>query len=126
MSRIRNLPALAVIAGELLFRGGGAPAGTTPPVKMTKEEDHKRTMDLQHITELRRGKAGRDKTDPNFANYDESKVTPKVKWQMSTRRLVRTATLIGDIAFRQHSSGHTDQPNWLYFINFAATNMALK
>ena len=33
-------------------------------------------MDLLHITELRRGKAGRDKTDPNFANYDESKANP--------------------------------------------------
>ena len=43
---------------------------------MTKEEDHKRTMDLLHITELRRGNAGRDTKDPNFANYDESKANP--------------------------------------------------
>jgi len=43
---------------------------------MTKQEDHQRTMDLLHITQLRRGKAGRDKTDPNFANYDESKANP--------------------------------------------------
>jgi hypothetical protein len=33
-------------------------------------------MDLLHIPELRRGKAGRDKSDPNFANYDESKANP--------------------------------------------------
>ncbi len=46
------------------------------PVKMTKAEDHTRTMGLLHIAELRRGKAGRDKTDPNFANYDESKANP--------------------------------------------------
>jgi hypothetical protein len=25
----------------------------------------------------------------------------------------------GDVAFRQHSSGHTDGPNWPYFIEFA-------
>jgi hypothetical protein len=51
-------------------------ADETSPVKMTKGEDHQRTMDLLHIAELRRGKAGRDKTDPNFANYDESKANP--------------------------------------------------
>jgi hypothetical protein len=85
MSTIRNSRAPAMVAvtsliglaaGELLFRAAAAPAGTTPPVKMTKQEDHKRTMDLLHITELRRGKAGRDKADPNFANYDESKANP--------------------------------------------------
>src|SRR5215475_13470096 len=53
-----------------------AAADGTAPVKMTKGEDHQRTMDLLHITELRHGKAGRDKTDPNFANYDESKANP--------------------------------------------------
>ena len=62
---------IAVPAANLLFQAVEA-AGVAPPVKMTKDEDHKRTMDLLHITELRRGKAGRDKTDPNFANYDRS------------------------------------------------------
>jgi hypothetical protein len=84
MSRMRSIlwPAGLVLAGligvpgvNLLFQAAGA-AGGQPPVKMTKDEDHKRTMDLLHITELRRGKAGRDKTDPNFANYDESKANP--------------------------------------------------
>src|SRR5580704_8922426 len=84
MSRIRSnrwLPTLAVAgiigvaAGNLVFQAARA-AGGLAPVKMTKDEDHKRTMDLLHITELRRGKAGRDKTDPNFANYDESKANP--------------------------------------------------
>src|SRR5580658_7406654 len=73
MSKLRSIQwqvsiALAVLAG---FAAGGQ-----APVKMTKEEDHQRTMDLLHITELRRGKAGTDKTDPNFANYDESKANP--------------------------------------------------
>jgi hypothetical protein len=66
---------IGVPAGSLLFQAARA-AGGTAPVKMTKDEDHKRTMDLLHITELRKGKAGRDKTDPNFANYDESKANP--------------------------------------------------
>jgi len=30
-----------------------------------------------------------------------------------------TSLLDGDIAFRQHSGGHTTVPNWPYFINFA-------
>src|SRR5579863_10772553 len=65
----------AILCAHLLNRAARAADGTTP-VKMTKAEDHQRTMDLLHITQLRRGKAGRDKTDPNFANYDESKANP--------------------------------------------------
>ena len=67
---------IGVPSGNLLFRTVRAAGGQAPPVKLTKQEDHQRTMDLLHITELRRGKAGRDKTDPNFANYDESKANP--------------------------------------------------
>jgi hypothetical protein len=33
---------------------------------------------------------------------------------------VETALTSGDLAFRQHSSGHTDVPNWPYFIDFAS------
>ena len=33
---------------------------------------------------------------------------------------VETSLTNGDLAFRQHSSGHTDVPNWPYFINFAS------
>ena len=33
---------------------------------------------------------------------------------------VETSLTDGDIAFRQHSSGHTDVPNWPYFITFAS------
>jgi (4-O-methyl)-D-glucuronate---lignin esterase len=31
-----------------------------------------------------------------------------------------TALMTGDIGFRQHSSGHTPNPNWVYFLDFAA------
>jgi len=33
---------------------------------------------------------------------------------------VGTALMEGDIAFRQHSGGHTDAPNWPTFLNFAS------
>jgi (4-O-methyl)-D-glucuronate---lignin esterase len=83
MSKIRAVRSVGLVlvslvvllSAHLLIRAARAAAGT-PPVRMTKGEDHQRTMDLLHITELRHGKAGRDKTDPNFANYDESKANP--------------------------------------------------
>jgi len=36
---------------------------------------------------------------------------------------IETALVDGDVAFRQHSSGHTDGPNWPYFLDFAAKHM---
>jgi len=33
---------------------------------------------------------------------------------------VETSLTNGDLAFRQHSSGHTDVPNWPYFLDFTA------
>jgi (4-O-methyl)-D-glucuronate---lignin esterase len=33
---------------------------------------------------------------------------------------MRTPLIDGDIAFRQHSGGHTDAPNWPWFIKFAS------
>ncbi len=52
---------------------GGTTAG---PVKMTAQEDHKRMMDLLHITSLRRGADGNNRQSPYAANYDESKANP--------------------------------------------------
>jgi len=66
---------MALVVTNLPFERARAADGGAP-VKMTKDEDHKRTMDLLHIGELRKGKNGRDKSDPNFANYDESKANP--------------------------------------------------
>src|SRR5262245_55174893 len=34
--------------------------------------------------------------------------------------IIETALVTGDIAFRQHSSGHTPGPNWPVFLEFAA------
>ena len=51
-------------------------AQTFPPViHLTAEQDHQRTLDLLHITSLRRGPDG-DPKSPNAANFDESKVAP--------------------------------------------------
>jgi hypothetical protein len=33
---------------------------------------------------------------------------------------VETALISGDLAFRQHSYGHTPQPNWPTFLEFAS------
>jgi hypothetical protein len=33
---------------------------------------------------------------------------------------IETGLLEGDLAFRQHSAGHTDAPNWPFFLDFAA------
>ena len=47
-----------------------------PPVHLTSEQDHQRTMDLLHITSIRHGADGNDPTSPYAANYDESKANP--------------------------------------------------
>jgi len=39
---------------------------------------------------------------------------------------IETALVDGDVAFRQHSSGHTDGPNWPFFLAFAEKHMAVK
>jgi len=33
---------------------------------------------------------------------------------------IETGVVTGDIAFRQHSSGHTPGPNWPVFLEFAS------
>src|SRR5271169_1038969 len=62
--------------------GAGAayqePNAATPPVHLTAEQDHQRTMDLLHIDSLRRGADG-DRNSPNAANYDEKKPKPTPK-----------------------------------------------
>ncbi|HEY4973050.1 MAG TPA: hypothetical protein VII41_05535, partial [Steroidobacteraceae bacterium] len=46
-----------------------------PPIELTSEQDHQRTMDLLQIAELRRGPDG-DPISAHAANFDESKVMP--------------------------------------------------
>lgn len=62
---------LTVLACGILGRAADA-----PPVQLTSQQDHQRTMDLLHIAELRRGADGSHPDAPNAANYDESKANP--------------------------------------------------
>jgi len=79
MKKSRTLSAspafLAVLIGTSLLAGSQQPA---PPVHLTAEQDHQRTMDLLHITALRRGADG-DPKSPYAANYDESKANTNAK-----------------------------------------------
>src|SRR6185437_1952974 len=52
-----------------------ASSSAPPLVHLTAEQDHQRTMDLLHITALRRGADG-NANSPNAANYEDSKVAP--------------------------------------------------
>jgi hypothetical protein len=71
---------LFVTAVSVLFAQQQTPPqdkGTLPPpVVMTTQQDHQRTMELLKITSLRRGADGRNPDAPNAANYDESKANP--------------------------------------------------
>ena len=73
---LRLVPFIAIILA-INAALPSAPATTTlpPPVHLTSEQDHQRTMDLLHVTSLRRGPDG-DPKSPNAANFDESKVAP--------------------------------------------------
>jgi hypothetical protein len=52
------------------------PGTLSPPVQLTVEQDHQRTMALLHITSLRPGRNGMNPQAKNYANYDESKANP--------------------------------------------------
>ena len=53
-----------------------AAAALTPPVELTTQQDHQRTMQLLGITSLRQGANGNNPQAPNAANYDEAKANP--------------------------------------------------
>jgi hypothetical protein len=73
---------MAISAVRPVADDGGAKgqtAGSTlpKPVHLTAEEDHQRLLNLLHITSLRKGPSG-DPKAPDSANFDESKVDPKL------------------------------------------------
>ena len=41
-------------------------------------------------------------------------------WRTTPMPPVNTSLLDGDLAWRQHDGGHTDQPNWKHFITWAS------
>lgn len=52
----------------------GDAVSSSPPVQMTAEQDHKRMREQLGIKEMRQGADGWNRSAPNAANYDESKV----------------------------------------------------
>ncbi len=75
----RTAAAIGLAAATLLAHPTLARAQDTrnsPPVELTAQQDHERTMRLLGITALRPGANGNDPQAPNAANYDESKANP--------------------------------------------------
>jgi len=75
--------AAVLSAGIVLFAFGAAVGQAKkggkdlpPPVQLTTQQDHQRTMQLLGITSLRPGANGTNPQAPNYANYDESKANP--------------------------------------------------
>ena len=62
ISAARQLPGSllpsAALAMMALLAGSASAASLASPVTLTSEQDHERTMQLLHITELRRGPDG--------------------------------------------------------------------
>ena len=67
---------LGAVVGSGVFHAVDAAGKNLPVVRLTAEQDHRRTMDLLKIASLRPGRNGSNKADPNYANYDESKANP--------------------------------------------------
>ena len=71
-----HLILLALIVGlPLMAKTGPTLLAPSPPVELTAQQDHQRTMRLLGITSLRRGPSG-DPNAPDASNADESKATP--------------------------------------------------
>ena len=71
-----HLAIVALIIGLPLLAKTGPPlSAPAPPVELTAQQDHQRTMRLLGITSLRRGPSG-DPNAPDASNADESKATP--------------------------------------------------
>ncbi|MDR8394269.1 hypothetical protein NC796_24185 [Aliifodinibius sp. S!AR15-10] len=51
-------------------------ANQSPPVELTTEEDHQRTMEMLGIDSLRPGVNGSDPNAPNYVNYEEKNANP--------------------------------------------------
>jgi hypothetical protein len=69
-------PALTLLTAALVCAANSVQtAGPAPPVELTTQQDHQRTMRLLGITSLRRGPSG-DPNAPDASNADESKATP--------------------------------------------------
>jgi hypothetical protein len=68
------VPAL-LLAASAAAQAPPSASDQAPPVRLSSEQDHQRTMALLHIGQLRRGPDG-DPASPQAANFDESRVAP--------------------------------------------------
>ncbi len=75
MTSLRAAVVLAVAVTVLSACAQIHPA-PTPPASLTADQDHRRMMDLLHITSLRPGANGNDPAAPNAANYEEARANP--------------------------------------------------
>ena len=69
-------PVLALVPVLGLILPTARAADPPPPVQLTAQQDHKRTMELLGIKELRRGANGNNPKAENAANTDEAKANP--------------------------------------------------
>ena len=71
-----------LLMGSAHFEGAADPTTRqdtrtlTSPVEMTAQQDHRRLMELLHMTSIRPGADPRNPQAPNAVNYDESKANP--------------------------------------------------
>ena len=70
---ISNIVAATANPVAIPGRAGGSFAGGN---NATTEQDHRRMLELLHITSIRRGRDGSNTNSPFYANYDESKANP--------------------------------------------------
>lgn len=77
---LAGLMALALVAffavTDVIVANQSRSATQIAPVELTREEDHRRTLDLLGIESLRRGANGSDPEAANYANYDEASANP--------------------------------------------------
>lgn len=130
---LKRAAALIVLATSIVLSNGGtAPQKESPvstPAVLTAEQDHQRMMELLQIKSLRPG------ANPNIegqwidqrAMFMAAVAAAPVYRLLGRRDLgtnifppIETSLIDGDIAWRQHSGGHTTGPNWPTFIDFAS------
>lgn len=102
-------------------------------IRRLSNEDHKRMMKLLGIKSIRPGRNGMNPKADNYANHDEAKAMFMAavgagsvykllgKKDMGTTEFppIETTLIDGEVAFRQHSGGHSPGPNWPTLPTFA-------
>jgi len=74
----RLLLALAVVLPARAADPASSPANTNLPAaaQLSSAADHRRLMDLLHMTSIRPGRNGLNPQSTNYANYDEARANP--------------------------------------------------